>query len=394
MNYLKTKYSFWLYKSKKNSKNESPIYMRIIVGKEYTELSTGIYIQANNWDNKTGKIKGQNLTGIDILNLKLDNLAKAFNKVLKNFLEADIPFTPQSFKNRLLGIDVNIKSLIELFTDHNKEMEKLKGIDYSNSTCQRYATTLTHVKEFIKVKLKVPDILITHLTVKFIKDFITYLKIEKGHNQNTAGKYAKNLKKVLNTAIVDGLIDKNPLMGFKIKNQETNMEFLTLDELKKIEDKVFDIERMENIRKCFLFQCYTGLAYVDLEKLTKNNLVEKQGQLWIESERTKTKVRISVPLSNKAVDILKSFYEGKRLLPVPTNQRYNVYLKELADTCQISKNLCTHTARRTAATSFLTKGVSIDVVSKLLSHKRISTTQIYAKVVDEKILNEFKKWND
>jgi len=204
MNYLKTKYSFWLYKSKKNSKNESPIYMRIIVGKEYTELSTGIYIQANNWDNKTGKIKGQNLTGIDILNLKLDNLAKAFNKVLKNFLEADIPFTPQSFKNRLLGIDVNIKSLIELFTDHNKEMEKLKGIDYSNSTCQRYATTLTHVKEFIKVKLKVPDILITHLTVKFIKDFITYLKIEKGHNQNTAGKYAKNLKKVLNTAIVDG----------------------------------------------------------------------------------------------------------------------------------------------------------------------------------------------
>lgn len=394
MNCLKTKYTFWLYKSKMNALGQSPVYMRITVGKKHTELATGIYIFEKNWSDKTGRIKGQHLPDIDILNLKLDTLSKSFNQVLKSFIEAYIAYTPQSFKKRLKGNDADIKSLVQLFTDHNKGMEELKGIDYSESTCQRYATTFGHVKEFLKIRLKTSDILISHLTVKFIKDFLKFLKVDKGHNQNTAGKYAKNLKKVLNTAVVDELITRNPFTGFKIKNEETNLEFLTIAELKKIEDKVFDIERMENIKRCFLFQCYTGLAYVDLEKLNKSHIVEKYGQLWIDTVREKTKVRISVPLSNKAVKILESFPDGKKLLPVPTNQRYNVYLKELADTCEISKNLCTHTARRTFATSTLTKGASIDVVSKMLGHKKISTTQIYAKVVDEKVLKEFNKWNN
>ncbi|SFW50033.1 site-specific integrase [Chitinophaga sancti] len=391
MNVLNTKYNFWLAKSKINSFGKVPIYMRITVGTERTEISTGIYINIKNWDDKRQSIKGKDID-VDINNAKLDTLVKSFKLSVKELIDNEVDYTSESLKNKILGKDVVYKSLIPIFESHLKKMEELEGKDYASSTVKRYKTTLTHVQEFIKYKFKQNDVLLSHLNLSFVNELEHYFKTVKNCNHNSSVKYIKNLRSVINQAVANGFIEKDPFANYKAKIKPVEMEFLNEAEIAKIEEKQFDIARMENIKKIFLFQIYTGLAYVDIENLRKSNIVEVQGKKWINTSRTKTNIPVRLPLIKKALELIDLTISGDKIFNVPSNQKFNSYLKELGTICGINKNLCTHMARRTFATTItLLNGVSIDAVSKMLGHTKISTTQIYAKVVDEKLLKEMEK---
>ncbi|WPQ65500.1 site-specific integrase [Chitinophaga sancti] len=391
MNVLNTRYNFWLAKSKINSQGKVPIYMRITVGAERAEISTGIYINIKNWDEKRQTIKGKDID-VDINNAKLDQLIKSFKSSVKELIDNEVEYTSETLKNKILGKDVIYKSLIPIFESHIKKMEELEGKDYAPSTIKRYKTTLTHVQEFIKYKHKQTDVLLSHLNLSFVNELEHYFKTVKNCNHNSSVKYIKNLRSVINQAVANGFIEKDPFANYKAKIKPVEMEFLNEAEIAKIEEKQFDIVRMENIKKIFLFQIYTGLAYVDIENLRKSNIVEVQGKKWINTSRTKTNIPVRLPLIKKALELIDLTIPGDKIFNVPSNQKFNSYLKELGAICGINKNLCTHMARRTFATTItLLNGVSIDAVSKMLGHTKISTTQIYAKVVDEKILKEMEK---
>jgi integrase len=163
--------------------------------------------------------------------------------------------------------------------------------------------------------------------------------------------------------------------------------YLSLLELEKIENKIFGIDRLDKIKDCFLFACYTGLAFVDLEKITKDNLIEVSGRKLLHIHRTKTKIEAWIPLTQKALAIWERY---KYKLPVLTNQKYNAYLKEIQDLCNISKKLTTHVARRTFANLMLNVyAVPYETVSKLLAHADINTAQkYYVNVGLEKVLRD------
>jgi site-specific recombinase XerD len=250
-------------------------------------------------------------------------------------------------------------------------------------------------------KYKREDVMLKELNFEFISDFEDYLKVENHCSHNTAIKYIKSLKKVIKMSLDFEYIDRDPFAKYKIKMERTEREFLSKEELTLLREKEFSIRRLDQIRDVFVFCCYTGLAFVDVLGLTKENIVKgNDGDLWVKTFRQKTHTRSMVPLLPVSIQILEKYkfaekaYDEK-LLPVPSNQKMNAYLKEIADVCGIRKKLTSHLGRHTFATTVtLSNNVPIETVSAMLGHKSLRTTQIYAKVVEDKVSRDMAKLKD
>jgi site-specific recombinase XerD len=230
----------------------------------------------------------------------------------------------------------------------------------------------------------------------------TWFKTERKCGQNATMKYISILKMVVLFCVNNDWLGKDPFARFKMSREEVIPEFLTKEEIQAISEKDIKIGRLKQVRDVFLFCCYTGLAYVDIEKLKASEAsLGLDNEPWIFTKRGKTKVPSRIPLLPEAQKILAEYKDrpphinSKGLLPVLSNQKYNSYLKELADMCGISKNLTTHTARHTFATTItLSNGVPIETVSKMLGHKKIQTTQNYARVLDMKVSEDMQILKD
>jgi site-specific recombinase XerD len=207
-------------------------------------------------------------------------------------------------------------------------------------------------------------------------------------------KHLQYLKQIISIALKNRYITNDPFDDYKLGYKQVNKEFLIEPEIKKLMNKKFSVKRLEGVRDIFLFQVFTGLAYIDAANLTKDNIFEDGlGQKWIRLTRQKSSVQANIPLLDVPLSILKK-YKGLgngKLLPIHTNQKMNEYLKEIAALCGINKRLTTHCGRHNFSTLMLTKGISIESVSKMLGHTNITTTQIYAKVLNQKIFTEVNK---
>lgn len=272
-------------------------------------------------------------------------------------------------------------------------MEERIGVDVVKSTLVKYKTVLYKLRTFLYKKLNRKDIHLKELNLKFVIDFENYLKVDCSISHNTCMKYIRDLKKVLNMAVDNEWLDKNPFSRFKCSYKKVVREILTDNELSLLSEKEFSIQRLEEVRDIFLFCCYTGYAFVDVEKLSQNDVaIGIDGGKWIFTNRKKTGTSSNVPLLPPAQEIIEKYTnhpacnEKGKLLPVKSNQKMNAYLKEVADLCGISKKLTMHIARHTfAITITLSNGVPIETVSKLLGHTKLATTQIYAKVLEHKV---------
>ena len=237
------------------------------------------------------------------------------------------------------------------------------------------------------------DVAVNELNVEMLQKYQHYLMATRHNNNNTAVKYIRNLGKIINVAVSRKLIQSSPVEDMKLKTEMVDKGFLTKTELTKLSDKEFGVARLEQVRDVFLFCCYTGLSYVDVHSLTANDIVEENGRLWIRKARHKTNVMCHIPILKPAKNILdkysSSYHKDGKLLPVLSNQKMNAYLKEIAAIVNINKDLTTHLARHTFATTVtLANHVSIENVSKMLGHSNIRMTQHYARILDASIENE------
>ena len=392
---------FFIRKDKANSEGEAPIYLRITVDGVRSHYAVKRYIHPNRWDSKANKAKGSKEDARQ-LNEYLDTLRNKVYEIHKDLIDHNITLSAVKIKNRLAGHDPDQKSLLEVFRDHNQSIKELVNIDYAPATITRYQTTFDHVVNFMSDKYNIQDIYLKELQFAFITDFEHYLKTVRKCGHNTTLKYIRNFKKIINLALKNGWLDKDPFKNYKGRLHEVMRGFLTEEEMLLIEEKEFSTARLEQVRDIFIFSCYTGFAYVDVAKLTKDEInTGIDGDKWIFTERTKTKIQVKVPLLPKALEIIEKYdnhpeavYKGT-LLPVLSNQKLNSYLKEIGDVCGIKKNLTFHLARHTFATTVtLPHGVSIETVSSMLGHKNFRTTQVYAKVVEQKVSEEMKVLKD
>ena len=267
------------------------------------------------------------------------------------------------------------------------------GKDFAPGTLERYKTSYDHTKSFMEWKYGVSDLDIKKLDYEFVSQYEFWLKSVRNCNHNTSIKYISNFRKIVNRCIRNGWLDRDPFVGFKMTKREVIPEFLTEHEIKIIVKKKFASDRLNEVRDVFIFCCYTGLAFVDVEKLKSGEIgIGIDGSKWIFTNRQKTETLSRIPLLPVAIDILERYKDhhgcvnSGKVLPVLSNQKYNDYLKEIANICDINKKFTTHTARHTFATTItLSNGVPMESVSKMLGHKNIKTTQHYAKVLDKKL---------
>ena len=376
-----------------------PVYARVTVNGRISEISIKKKILLSNWNIGKGMAKSNSLE-----NKKLNSYLEQIRAQLAGFYQelvlARKVITPEAIKNKFLGHDISDMTLIQLIDYHNKTMKKI--LEWG--TLKNYFTTKKYIEEFLKHKFQAQDIYLSDLNYKFISDFEYYLRtsnpleLKRTMENNTVMKHLERLRKIVNMGLRFELITKDPFVSFKPKFTKADRGFLTGSELLLMEQKELDSGRLNYIRDLFIFSCYTGLAYSDVIQLDENNIrLGIDQEYWIFTKRKKTENIVNVPLLPKALELIEKYkndprsVEAGKIFPPISNQKINDSLKEIAPLCGINKNLTFHVARHTFATTVtLTKGVPIESVSKMLGHSKLSTTQIYARVIEQKISHDMK----
>lgn len=387
----------WLNRSKANKSGLVPIYIRISSERHKLEISTGSYIKPSEWNATKHTVK-PSAEQADKINNSIKSLLSKIHKIHTELVATEKPFALEVIKNKLTGKNEKRTTLLDAIKYHNGLIEKGIGKNYALSTYKGYLWFTDKIKSFLKYQYNRNDILLTELNHRFLTEFEHYL-FHSLHNQvNTVQKNITQLKKVINLCIDLDWLDKMPFKRIKLKAYTPKREHLTIGELKSVESLTLTNKRLQMIRDKFVFQCYTGIAFVDLNKLTVSNIVKGiDGEDWIILNREKTKSRSTIPLLPIAKAIIEKYRSENQatLFPLCSNQKFNMYLKELSELCGINKRITTHTGRRTFATTVtLSNGVPIETVSRMLGHSDLKTTSIYAKVVDTKVSEDMQKVKD
>ena len=384
---------FWV-KPTNEKINNGIIYARITVNQRRVLVSLKRKISFDQWDPSKKRAKGTS-SEVKQINHYLESAKSRIFQCYQELSSKGKKVTAQLIKATYLGEVENSKSLRDLIEYHSRKIKNT----HAAGSIRNYRVSEKYFFKFLNKERKTSDIYLKELDYKFLCDFEDFLGgyYPKGHpkamGHNTIMKHIQRLRKMVTLAYNMEWIDKDPFRRWKNTFEKKDREFLTVGELSNLETYEFLVERLDRVRDLFVFSCYTGISYTDIMKLTKDNItIGLDRNKWIISKRQKTNTPIKVPLLDPVLELLKKYEDhpmtlvSGTLLPKITNEKLNVYLKEVAILCGIKKNLTFHMARHTFATTVtLSNGVPIETVSKLLGHTKISTTQIYARVLENKI---------
>ena len=388
---------FYIRRDKLNKRGEAPVFLRLSINGERADASIKRFIEPHAWNSEKGKANEKCRGGKD-LNLYLDAISANILQIQRDFELDKKEVSAQIILNRYLGKDQSDRhTLMEVFHAHNKKCRALIGINFAPDTVLRYETCLRLTEEFMRNTYKKEDCYLDEVTKQFVEEFEFYLKTVRKCCHNTTTKYLANFKKIVRIALANGWMKKDPFAQIRFHLDEVEREFLEKQELKTLLSKKISIPRLAQIRDIFCFCCFTGLAFSDVKQLKSEHLVtDINGMVWIRKTRQKTKNMCNIPLLDEANKILDRYKDHPYcqtqgvLLPVCSDQKMNMYLKELADICGIRKNLSTHCARHTFATLTLASGATIDNVAKMLGHANVNMTRHYAKVLDSSIMRDMQ----
>lgn len=376
---------FFLKAPRHNESNIRSVYFRITVDGIPKEASTRRQWDTERWNKKTERATGTK-EDAKSLNFFLDSLTAKIHEIKSEIMYTGKPITSQKIMDHVMGRITPRAKVLEEFQKHNDEMKALIGNGYTEATLERFNITKNHVTAFIKFKYKADDFEFADLNFEFIKDFEFYLRTVRKCANNTTLKYISNFKKIVIRAIDREIIIKDPFRSFKGKKTKIVKKPISAKELAELERHQFSTDRLNTVRDIFVFQCYTGLAYIDAFQLRRADIKDGvDGNQWILSERQKTNSTTRIPLLPKAIKILEKYKDNplclKRgtVLPVSSNQKMNEYLKEIASLCGFPFTLNTHMARRTfGSTVTLNNNVPINVVKEMLGHSSVKQTESYA----------------
>jgi len=379
-------------------KGQVSLYMRITVDTERAEFSVKRKIDPDAWDSFRGRVRTTEPFAEEI-NRYLEELQGRAYQIHSYYVVNNKSYTAKTIRDKVQGKEFDrSKMILKLYDEHNAQLEALVPEEHSYGNWRRHVRTREHLAHFIESVYRQQDYPLKKVDLDFINRFEHFLKIQQVGNHNTVMKYAVNFKKITRMAYANNWIKRDPFFHWKAQWRRTEREFLNDYELNLLLEKEFKIQRLSMVRDIFLFSCFTGLAYVDVARLSRDHLVfGLDGQKWIKINRAKTDTRSSIPVLPPALKILAKYtlhpdtIRNGRLLPVISNQKSNAYLKEIATICGIEKNLSFHLARHTFATTVtLSNGIPIESVSKMLGHQSLKTTQIYARVIDRKLKEDME----
>lgn len=389
---------FWINASRAIN-DEAEIYARVTVNQKRVNISLKRKVNVNHWDITKKRVKGHS-TAAKQINQYLDQAYTQLFQIYQDLKFQEVLITAQLIKSNYTGESDQSKSLLNLIEYHSRKIENT----HAKGSIRNFGVTEGYLNKFLKQTKNTTDVFLKDLDYKFLCDFECYLYAywplghPKAMSQNTIMKHIQRLRKMVTLAYHMEWIERDPFVRWKPTFEKREREFLSDNELSNLESFEFESERLDRVRDLFVFSCYTGISYVDIMKLTSSNNVKGlDGGNWIITKRQKTNSPVKVPLLGKAEELINKYKNHPMtqvtysLLPIITNEKLNQYLKEVAFYCGIKKSLTFHMARHTFATTVtLSNGVPIETVSKLLGHSKISTTQIYARVVERKVSDDMQ----
>ena len=374
MNYPTTRIVFDRKHVSSNTK-EGLVQLEVLFKGVRRYFSTGVKVTKNRWS-RSGKVTG--CMDMIVMNRRIDEMKRMVDKYIVGLMENEEPFDFDRFKAWMVARDEQGIGFVDWVEKRIAERNDI-----------RKSTKRNHMK-LVALLRKVGNIrTFADVTKKNVLKMDTYLH-STGIRQTTIASYHKFMKTYVHDAMSSGLIEKDPYIGVKIDiGKSVWGRFLTVDEVEEIEKAEMPTESLKRVKDLFLFQCYTGLAYADLMRFDMSKAVKGEKYYLVTDDRKKTGEGYTVVLMEKAMDILKK-YDYK--LPKMTCEQYNMRLKIMADACGIEKPIASHFGRRTCGMLLLNYGFPIEIVSKVLGHSNIKTTQqAYAKILDRTVENEFIK---
>jgi len=387
---------FYISKRPNNKIKKSVLICRLTFFKKRKQFSTGLFINPDNWNSKKQLVEPPEPDS-QYINTQLSLIRQNLNQAFLFLQVKGTSFTVLDIYNQYKGETPKDEvGVIEVYHLHSDRIKKLIGIEIKDVTHSKYLESGKHLQGFIRYKFKANDIHLKALKSSFLEQYEYYLKTEKNLAQSTLNKVIQRFRKVIKYAIAEDYLNKDPFMLYKPKTVKKKVIFLTKEELQKLENVEFEFERLQRVKDLFIFCCYTGLGFKEMGNLKKEDIVmEFDGNLWIHIFRSKTERAYKVPLLPKAKEILDMYEQenAELVLPKMYNQNFNAYLKEIAAIVGIKKHLTHHIARKTFATTVLLyNDVPIEVVSKLLGHSKIQTTQDhYGQILEKRVSEEMTR---
>jgi integrase len=385
---------FYVKKGSEKPNGNLPLMCRITVDGEAKQFSCKMDVPLLLWDVKNNRASGKSAEAQKI-NLAVDRIRVEVNRRYQELMHTDGYVTATKLKNAYLGIGVKQETLLKLFEQHNAEFEKKVGYSRAQGTFSRYRTVCKHIREFLFLTYNREDIPLKELNLTFINDFEYFLREEKKCRTNTVWGYMIVLKHIISVARNTGLLPFNPFAGYINSPESVDRGYLTAEEIQTLIEAPMKNKTYELVRDLFIFSVFTGLSYADVKNLTTDNLQTFfDGNLWIITRRRKININSNIRLLDvpkRIIEKYKGLSGNNHVFPVPSNSCCNEKLKKIGLQCGIKTRLTYHVARHSAATTILlSHGVPIETVSRILGHTNIKTTQIYARITNQKISRDME----
>lgn len=386
---------FWLRKSRTKEATTAPLYCRITIGGQRYDFPLNVSIRTSSWIAKAQKAVGKTDEARDA-NLIIEETQALINETLEKIKQKAYELNLENFRLLYKAKENEFSTIGKLFDYH----EAIDRKNLREGSFRGYMVTRKHLQNFIRIKFHVADYPIEAIDKPFVYEFFAYLQGYRREGNircavNAALKHISRFKRIMNMALQNEWISSNPVCLLNVHKEYVEKEFLTAEELAKVQRLMLK-PHLEAVRDIFMFSVYTGVAYVDMQLLTLENInLGIDGSRWLNYHRQKTSQRVAVPLLEPAEDLIRKYEEyclgtqNRPLFPVPCNQVVNRYLKLIMTAAGIKKEVTFHMARHTFATTItLSQGIPIETVSKMLGHASLAITQIYAKIVDKKVMDD------
>ena len=395
------KFNYFL-KNNPNNKRELPIVMTIIMSGERTQMFTGLWTVKSKWNQKYSKVIGTDPDSKSINDTLLSFISRG-RRVVNELVVSGKPFNPNTVKDKLKnGFSKNLKT-IESYNLFLERMERKIPSKYTRSTYVKYLNTKLRVEEFMKHYTKRNDIFLYELDSEFMENFDLWLRDKYKVAHNTVYKTYQRFTRFIRLEVSNGNLDRYPFSNYSIKMIQKQGHYLSFEDIEKLENLNVDLPRLYHVKHLFLFSVYTGLAYADMNKLSKNDLyTDDEGMMWIKTTRQKSKSRVSIPLISNALKSLNILTNGDfqiqkgKLLPMKSNVRLNYEIKQICSMSRIKdyEKVTWHSARRSTSSIMMKAGIPLQILQKVLSHKSLSTSLMYYTHVEDSHVKEGMKLLD
>lgn len=371
-----------------------PILCRITINGLACVFSTNLTVKPSKWDNVQKRVIGRSKEALRT-NRILDEIRFSIYETYMKLHRDSEQVTPQAVRSAYLGVSEEADGLISFFKQYNREFNKMVGITRSQSTLYKYRYVCNHLQNFISEQYHLPDMPLNKVNIDFIRDFHRWLINNARCSVNTTWLYMIAFKHIISLATSRGVITVNPFLGYRLRSEQTHRNFLLKNEIKRLMKVEVNNHTETLVRDAFIFSCFTGLSYSDIKILRISDILGEGRDMYIAMQRIKTHTPLNIPLTPIPAELIKrhrSANSQSPIFPLPSNYWCNIILKRLVERTTISKHITFHCSRHTFATTItLSEGVPIEVVSSMLGHTNIKTTQTYAKVLQTTINAEMQR---